>query len=214
VEGTVRVFIVAPVRAYREALAEALDRAASIRVAGTAADAPAAAQSLQTALPDAILIDPSLPGGTPAIRAIVHAAGEARVVALGVGDDGPELIAYAEAGVTGLVTHDESLIGLTAAIRSATRGELHVSPKAAALLLQRLALLGAAHREPHPTDDLTRREAEVLRLLEDGLTNKQIASELCIQQPTVKQHVHHILAKLNVSRRGEAVALIHRSISD
>ena len=112
------------------------------------------------------------------------------------------------------MSRDEPTTTLTATIRSVAQGEVLVSAKAAATLLRRVAALAAGNVERQPVDGLTPREAQVLQLLEKGLSNKQIGQELSIELPTVKQHVHHILGKLNVSRRAEAVALISRPVMD
>jgi len=210
----IRVFIAAPIRLYREALAAMLAGEEHLNVVGTAGEATEVVVGVLATAPDAVVMDPSAPRSTELIRTLTRIANDVRIVALGFPEDGPELISYAEAGASGFVTQDESLAALTATIRSVARGELLVSPKAAATLLHRVAALAAPEPERPPTVDLTPRDIDVLRLLEDGLSNKQIARELCIEPPTVKQHVHHILGKLNVKRRGEAVALTRRAKRD
>jgi DNA-binding NarL/FixJ family response regulator len=78
-------------------------------------------------------------------------------------------------------------------------------------LVRRLAALAARVGGPAPPACLTAREQEVLHLLGEGLSNKEIGRRLCIELPTVKNHVHHVLEKLHVRRRAEAVAVVRRA---
>jgi two-component system nitrate/nitrite response regulator NarL len=117
-----------------------------------------------------------------------------------------EILECAEAGVAGYVTRNGSLADLIATIESVGRDEIIVSPRVAAALVRRLALLAAERRGPSARRALTSRERDVVMLLEGGLSNKEIAERLCIEVTTVKHHVHNILKKLRVSRRGEAAA--------
>ena len=132
----------------------------------------------------------------------------AAVVALGVRETEDEVVACAEAGVAGYVTREHTLADLIAALDALARGEAPCPPRAAAMLLRRVSAL-AAERRPAPSgvDELTNREREILDLICDGLTNKQIGQLLFIELPTVKNHVHNILEKLQVRGRREAAAL-------
>jgi DNA-binding NarL/FixJ family response regulator len=201
----VKVFIAGPVRVYREGLAAILDREDGVEVVGSAADAQEILHAIGDLAPDVVLVDMSAPGGARTIGELVPPKG-VTVAALGVDDSGSDVISCAEAGVSAFVSSDASVDTLVAALRSAAQGELLISPKMAATLLRRVAALGGEDRHRAAESDLTRRELDVLRLLEEGLSNKEIAGRLSIELPTVKQHVHHILGKLHVSRRGEAVA--------
>src|SRR6185312_10282258 len=95
----------------------------------------------------------------------------------------PRLVALAEAGIAGYVSREGSIDDLVAVIESVSRGEMLCSPRMAATLLRRVTLIA------------------------EGLTNKEIARRLCIELPTVKNHLHAIFARLDVSRRSEASAL-------
>jgi DNA-binding NarL/FixJ family response regulator len=101
--------------------------------------------------------------------------------------------------MAGYVPRDGSLSDLVAAIESAAHGELRCSPKIAASLFQRVARLTDETR--HSTASLTRREEEIARLIDQGLSNKQIARRLQIEVSTVKNHVHSVLKKLQATRR-------------
>lgn len=202
----ISIFIVGPVRAYREGLTEALNRQDGFMVVGAAGDTSEILARVEELAPDIVLYDPAALGSTDTIRDLTSLGNGVKVAALGVAENEPAVIACAEAGVSAFVTCDDSLLALVETIRSTARGELRVTPKTAATLLSRVAALGTNHWHESVDTRLTPRETEVFGLIEEGLSNKQIARRLCIELPTVKQHVHHILEKLHVSRRGEAVA--------
>ena len=133
---------------------------------------------------------------------------DARVFAITVPNSESGVVACAELGVAGFVTTDASLTELVTALESVASGDLVCSPATAGALLRRVATL--AHERPR--DDrlalLTGREREVVCLIAEGLSNKQIAHRLYIELATVRNHVHNILGKLGVHRRAEAAALI------
>ena len=112
-----------------------------------------------------------------------------------------EILAVAEAGIAGFVTSDASVAELVAAIESVARGEALCTPSVTAALMRRLASLARSWAEADPIEPLTAREREILELIDEGLSNKQIAQRLRIELPTVKNHVHRILGKLGVHRR-------------
>ena len=110
--------------------------------------------------------------------------------------------------MSGYVTRDSSLNELSAAVLGVADGGPLCSPRMVATFLRRIAVLSSEQQADSAEAALTTREVEIVRLIERGLSNKQIAHELCIELPTVKNHVHHILEKLNVSGRTEAAALL------
>jgi DNA-binding NarL/FixJ family response regulator len=132
----------------------------------------------------------------------------ARVLAITVPNREPAVIECAESGVAGFLTTDASIDDLVAAVEAVARGELLCSPSSAGMLLRRLGSLARELPRPSAVAALTSRELEVVELVEQGLSNKQIAQRLCIELPTVKNHIHHILEKLGVRRRGDAAALV------
>jgi DNA-binding NarL/FixJ family response regulator len=131
-----------------------------------------------------------------------------RVIVLGVSeDDESEIVACAEAGVVGYHMRTESLDDLLVLIREVAAGKSFCPPRVSAILLRRLSAL-ASQRPPAGKElVLTTREAQILRMLELGLSNQDIATHLCIAVHTVKNHVHSLLTKLGVSTRAEAAAL-------
>jgi two-component system, NarL family, nitrate/nitrite response regulator NarL len=109
------------------------------------------------------------------------------------------------------VTREASAEHVAEAVWRAANDELACSPRVAASLLRHVRELAALRPPDAAGPGLTPREREIVGLIDEGLSNKQIASRLCIELPTVKNHVHNILEKLHVSRRGEAVARLRQS---
>jgi DNA-binding NarL/FixJ family response regulator len=152
-----------------------------------------------------VLLDAASHGALEGACAIRASSPDAAVVALGVANAEGDVIACAEAGVAGYVVREGSVEDLIATVESAARGELRCSPRMAGALVRRLARLAAGQPIPDGAR-LTRRELEIVRMIDDGLSNKEIAVRLSIEVATVKNHVHHLLEKLGVRRRGEAAA--------
>jgi two-component system, NarL family, nitrate/nitrite response regulator NarL len=203
-----RVFIVSEVRLYREGLARLLRRDQRLDVVGASEDVPDALEHLAglEEPPEAVLLDVPAPAGLEGLAQLGAAVPTARIIVLNVSDrDEPALIAWAEAGVGGLLARDVDVDEVAQAVQTTVSGGTVCSPRLAALLLQRLAR--AAEDRP-ATSPLTSREREIAELLEQGLSNKEIAARLQIELPTVKNHVHSILTKLKASRRGQAAAML------
>jgi two-component system nitrate/nitrite response regulator NarL len=152
------------------------------------------------------LLEVGLPHGLNGARALRAALPEVQVLALAIDDTDESVVAWAEAGVAGFVTRDTSLDGLMGAVESVAQGGTSCSPRATAALLRRLASLAEVRRRVDRGGQLTPREREIVALIDQGLSNKQIASELQIEIATVKNHVHSVLEKLQVQRRGAAAA--------
>ena len=148
------------------------------------------------------------PRACPAgVRVLAAAAPAAKIVAVGIPDDESAILGLAEAGVSGYVTVEQPLAELVAAVEAAANDELQCSPRVAAALAKRVATLAGGPRG-NGERRLTRREREIAALIAEGLLNKQIARRLSIEQATVKNHVHNILAKLGASRRDEVAVLL------
>lgn len=202
----IRVLIAAEIRLYREGLADMLSQEAGIEIVATAAGADDAVRGLRALAPDVVLVDLAFPDNAWLVRALAAAVPGTRVVALSVPDVESDLLACAEAGVAGYVTRDGSIEDVVAAVEAAAKGEVLCSPRMAATLFQRVATL-ALERSPASIESrLTHRELQILDLIDQGMSNKEIARQLTIELSTVKNHVHNILEKLQVSRRAEAAA--------
>ena len=202
-EPEIAVVIIAAVRFHRDGLATTFNATRHIRVAGTAADAESGIPVIRDLRPEIVLIDASADCEAPILRAILAAAPETKIVALGVAEEEGQLVPLVEAGIAGYVTPEGSISDLIAAVESVANGESICSPRMVATLLRRIAVLASNRRVEEP---LTARELQIVALIDQGLSNKEIARRLCIELPTVKNHVHHILDKLHVTRRGEAAA--------
>jgi two-component system, NarL family, nitrate/nitrite response regulator NarL len=205
-----RLLVIVETRVYRDGLARLLGQDERFDVVGVVASLEEALARLKEVVADIILLDMPMPAGANAVRALLAAAPQVKVVAVGVSEAEGDVIAFAEAGASGYVPQEGSVEDHLAAIESVSRGETLCSPGIAAALFQRVAALAREHRLEPIDDRLTARELEVLRLLEGGSSNKEIARALSIELPTVKNHVHRILEKLNVHRRTEAAARARR----
>jgi DNA-binding NarL/FixJ family response regulator len=195
------------VSVHRDSLVEQLDREPGIQVVGATSDPLQSVAEYWTLSPDLILLDVAAEERVPAIAALVGAVPDCRVVAFAVPETESDIIACAEAGVAACVTREASFGELVATIERVGSGESLCSPQVAAVLLRRVATL-AAERSGDPAASLTSREREILELIDGGLSNKEIAQRLCIEVPTVKNHVHNLLEKLDVHSRHEAAAVL------
>lgn len=208
-ENEVRTLVAAGVRLYRDGISLSLERSPGVRVVGTACDAREVLSAVAQSAPDVVLLDVSMPGALQLVHGVCQAGAAVKVVAFAVDDDHEDAVmACVEAGVAGWVGRDGSMDDLARAVLSAARGELQCSARVAALLSNRVAALARTGRGAPPAVQLTPRESEIAELISRGLTNKHIARTLSVQLATVKNHVHHILEKLNVPTRGEAGALL------
>ena len=194
--------VISDIRLYREGLERVLNADGRVVVRGVAAGAAEALEKLTEDV-QVVLIDVGLANAMATIAAIRRAL-PARIVALGVADSDTDILACAEAGVHGYVGRDASLDELIQSVSNAVRGELQCSPRIAASLLSRITSLATQSRPGTPVaESITRREQQILALLRTGRSNKEIASRLCIEVATVKNHVHNILSKCGARRRSE-----------
>ena len=204
----IRVFIVSNVRLHREGLAALLRQCPSIEVLGTNS-----VQETQNALPttatDVALVDALSPNDSDIVRMLRKICAGLRIVAVGVRETASEVLACAAAGIDGYVPMDAALGDMVTAIENVVRGELACSPKVAASLYQCVGLPRTAIANP-----LTARELQVADLINRGCPTKEIAWRLGVQPCTAKNHVRNILHKLQVRRRGQAVAKLRTLIGE
>lgn len=201
-EFPTRVLLVTANRLYREGLARLLtDRDASL-VVETAVPDEAFLRRAASEAHDVVLIDAAIVRESDLARHLVAAMPRVRLVAIGVVEDDRDLLACAVVGVSGFVSLDASVDDLLSAIDGARHGELRCSARTAALMLGQLHT--AVGRTVLPDVHLTVRQEEILRLIADGLSNKQIAGRLSIELSTVKNHVHNLLERLQVQHRWQA----------
>ena len=205
-----RIVVAGDIRLYRDGLALHLAGEAGLGVAGVAADRPELMRRVHELRPAIVVLDMAMAESLEAVRDLWREAPEVRVVAVTVPELEHAVIACAEAGIAGYVPREGSLDDLKRTIDSVARGESIVSPRMAASLLRRVSALAADRAAPARLDELTLREREIVELIRDGLSNKQIAARLNIELATAKNHVHRILEKLHVTRRGEIASLLRR----
>lgn len=206
----IRVVLVAGVRLYREGLAAELRAQSGLRLVGLASDFDSAVSAVRMARPDVVLLDAGTSRTTELVSSLKEIHSLTHVIAFAVDESERDIELCAEAGVTGFVTRDVTVDGLVSAIRAAVRGELTCSPRMAAMLFQRVTALSNVAQTVRSARSLlaslTKRELEIAAFLASGSSNKEIGRELHIEITTVKNHVHHILQKLQVTSRSAAAA--------
>ena len=199
----IRVVIACDIRLYREGLSLHLAREERLGVVGSACSAEETVRLARELTPDLLLLDMAMADSLLIVQELRRVVPDTRVIALTIPEAEGAVIACAEAGVSGFVMREASLAELVEALLSAARGDACMSPRAAAVLLRRVGALAADRTPTAPRAELTAREREIVELIEDGLSNKVIAARLHVELATVKNHVHNILEKLQVHRRGE-----------
>jgi DNA-binding NarL/FixJ family response regulator len=209
-DDPIRVLLADDQRVVREGLAMLLGLLAGIEVVGTAADGEEAVRLAVARAPDVILMDLRMPrvDGVEATRRIADVRPQARVIALTTYADEPTVLSALRAGARGYLTKDAGADEIEAAITAVARGEAALDPAVQAHVLAGLAEGADAPALP---DGLTPREAEVLTLIAEGLSNPQIAERLVVSQATVKSHVNRVFAKAGVRDRAQAVAYAYRN---
>jgi DNA-binding NarL/FixJ family response regulator len=213
VNESIRLFIADDNRLLREGLASMLSQQPDIVVVGAAASGKKAIEQIKDLCPDVALIDIGMPDkdGIEVTRALHQDLPEVKVIILGMVDLTDEIMACIEAGAAGYVLKEASFNHLVETIRSGHRGESFCSPEMTASLFSRIAELAGERlsKVPKSSIKLTVRELEVVNLIAEGLSNKEIGQRLFIATQTVKNHVHNILDKLQLHTRLEAVHYAH-----
>lgn len=192
----------------RHGLRQLLDAESDIDVVGTARDGAEAVQVVAATGPDVVLMDLLMPGvdGVEATRQIVASGSASQVVVLTSFGDRERIVAALDAGAVGYLLKDAEPEDLLEGIRAAARGESPLHPRAARELL---AARSSATARP-ATVELTPRESEVLRLVRQGLANKQIARRLGISERTVKAHLTSTFQRIGVVDRTQAALWAER----
>lgn len=201
----IRVLVVDDHPLYREGVAMALRRESDVDVVAEAADAGRAVVSAAVECPDVVLLDLSMPGGgSGTVKRILQVSPKSRVIVLTVSEEPEDVTASLDGGASGYVLKGVGSLELVSVVRQVAGGGSYVAPALAASIIR--------HQTPSPSrpiDALTEREAEVIRLVAQGLTNKEIAGRLFLAEKTIKHHVTQILHKLQVRNRLEAVLVFH-----
>ena len=209
VRSTFGMVIVSDIRFLRESLAEIFREERGPRVLGTCGELHAVAMCAKFS-PEIVLLDVSLPGAIRAVGKIRAALPMSRVVAMALTETVETVVAWAEAGVDGYLPNTAALADLDALLADILRGAQACSARVVPGLLRRIAQGAAsahsAAREARAGLALTPREQQIVGMIGAGMSNKDIARQLDIGLATTKSHVHNLLAKLNIQRRGQAAA--------
>jgi DNA-binding NarL/FixJ family response regulator len=207
--GPVRVLLVDDQALFREALATLLGVRIDIDVVGEAANGDEALTRAAELNPDVVLMDLRMPvlDGIAATRRMRVEQPQVRVIALTTFDDDEEVFAALRAGAVGYLLKDVSSARLVEAILAAARDESVLQPSVAAKVVARIAQLPDPDPQPRPQPlvvPLSDRELDVVRLLSQGRSNREIAAALFLAEGTVKNHVTNVLGKLGARDRTQA----------
>jgi DNA-binding NarL/FixJ family response regulator len=202
----IRILVVDDHPVVRDGVASPLDAADDLEVVGQAASGPEAVARTRQAEPDVVVMDLRMPGGggVDAVAEIRRLERPAAVLMLTTFDTDSEIVAALEAGAIGYLLKDASTQALQDAVRAAAAGETVLSPAVAGRITARMR--GAEDRPA-----LSERETQVLELVAEGTSNRQIAKELFVSEATVKTHLARLYDKLGVADRAAAVATAYRA---
>jgi DNA-binding NarL/FixJ family response regulator len=210
----IRVLVADDQRVVREGLATLLALVAGVEVVGIAADGDEALALAIRQRPDVVLMDLRMPrcDGIEATRRLRDHDAGIKVLVLTTYADDRSVIDALRAGARGYLTKDAGAQEIRDALERVTSGQAAIDPVVQHHLLNAVASPAAtpADRTPQFPDGLTHREAEVLALIAQGLSNTEIASRLMISETTVKSHINHLFAKTGVRDRAQAVTYAYR----
>ncbi|WP_374711812.1 response regulator [Symbiobacterium terraclitae] len=194
----------------RMGLKALLSRAAGFQVAGEAATGREALEKAAALRPDVVLMDVRLPdtSGIETCRAIREQLPETKVLMLTSYDDGDAAVAAVVAGAAGYILKHVEADELLRAIRLVAQGTCLLDPQVTRGVMEHLR---AGARTGPRLDQLSEREQEILQLIGEGLTNREIAARLYLAEKTVRNYVSSLLQKLNLSNRTQAAALVSRN---
>jgi len=196
---------------FRRGLCEVLKEEEGLQVVAEADNVQEAIEKAVQTRPDLILMDIEMgdSSGIEATRYLSQLLPETQIVMLTVSSSDRHLFEAIKAGAVGYLTKDVTPEALVEAVRGAAQGQVPLSPRIAARMLSFFQQPTARFGVPvgQPTESLTLREEEVLRLIARGLRDKDIAQRLGIAEATVKKHVQNMLRKLHVRNRREAAAI-------
>ncbi len=212
---TVRVLLADDQRLVRESLATMLGLLEGIELSGTASNGEEALELAAKLSPDVVLMDLRMPrlDGIEATRRLRERDPDARVIALTTFADDESVLGALRAGARGYLTKDAGAEDIRSAIFAVAAGEAILDPAVQRHVVGALASEAQAEPErdePELPDGLTPREAEILGLIAEGMTNAEIAERLVVSPTTVKSHINHLFAKAGVRDRVQAVTYAYR----
>jgi two-component system nitrate/nitrite response regulator NarL len=207
-----RVLLVDDQPLFRRALATLIGAQFDMTVVGEGENGRDALEKVRALRPDLVVMDVNMPvaSGVDGVLAIRQAGFRTPIVMLTVSEEDDDLFESIKAGANGYLLKNVRPEQLFDDMRGVMRGEAPIAPAVASRLLEALRTGGIPTRSQAaaPAEDtiLTRRESEILQLVADGMSNKEIANELTITEGTVKNHVHNALEKLHLTNRVQAAA--------
>ena len=193
---------------FRDGVVQALEKVNGIDVVGHVNDGGEALRMARDLLPDAILLDIAMPtkDGITTAAAISISCPATKIIILTVSEHEDDLMAAFKAGATGYVLKGISGRELGKVVKSVISGDVYVSPKLASGML-----LEMSRPKPHdPLEELTDREREILQLVAQGLTNREIGQQLHLSEKTIKHYMTNVLQKLQVHSRVQAALLAQK----
>jgi len=212
----IRVLVVDDQAMVRSGLTMILDAEEDVEVVADADDGTTALTAVKEHAPDVVLMDIRMPtmDGLTATRSIVEEHPDARVIVLTTFDSDDYVYEALRAGASGFLLKSAAGDTLVDAVRVVAAGDALLAPEVTKRVIAQFASGKAARQEspdPEAIGDLSQREVEVLQLIAQGLSNQEIATELFVEATTVKTHVSHILTKLGVRDRVQAVVEAYES---
>jgi len=209
-----RILIVDDHPLMREALRAAVEDEPDMLVIGEACDGNEAIALARQLAPDVILMDLLMPSldGLEATAAILAQQPQVRILALTSLANENKVVAAVQAGALGYITKEAPRAELLQAIRCLAAGEPVLPPEIALKLFSGIRRTKTVPAKGDLTEPLTSRQEEVLTLLGEGRSDREIARTLCISEGTVRTHVHHILNRLGLENRAQAVAYANRHL--
>jgi len=204
-----RVMVVDDHALFRRGLEMVLQQEPDLDLVGEASDGAEAVERVPELMPDVVLMDVRMPrrSGIEAAGQIKELLPHVKILMLTISDEEADLYDAIKAGASGYLLKEIPIEEVADAIRSVWQGQSRISPSMASKLLTEFANMskGAEDRPQMPAPRLTDREMEVLKLVAQGMNNRDIAKELFISENTVKNHIRNILEKLHLHSRMEAV---------
>ena len=212
---TIKVAVVDDHELFREGVITMLSRDAGIEVIGEGATAQDALQIAAENSPDVMLLDLTMPGGgIEATRLLAERHPNTKVLILTVSEAATDVVTLFKLGVAGYILKGIRKSELVNAVHSAHRGEAVISPALAARIMTTLATKPPTEPSTPDLDTLSSRESEVLRLVAQGQTNRQIAEKFGLSERAIKAYMTSIMKKLKVSNRVEATLRLRLNSDD
>ena len=210
----IRILLINEIQLISNVIAASLEDEPDIHIAECVSSVEEGLRIIQEEEIDVVLVSIRLPnrGALQFTKKVTMDNPETKVLVLGLSEDKKQIIQFVEAGASGVVSKDDSITELLKTIRAANNERAYVSPELASALMHRLSevtrlLMDCSDSYPDEAN-LTPREMEILEMIGNKMTNRQIAEELVIEVGTVKNHVHSILEKLGVHSRKDARAYL------